>query len=318
MPKVSIIIPTFNSIEYLPLALESVLGQTLTDYEVIIVDDGSTDSTKEWGNNLRHPNVQFLSQLNQGCASARNAGLAKASGEYIAFLDADDIWVPSKLEKQACVLDQFPKVGLAYGWVGSINATGQKVGKIRKHYDEGNVWKTLILRDITECGSVPMIRRECFDKVGTFDTTLSYAQGWDMWIRISAKYSFKVIKEALTYYRSHPGNHSKNWSRMEPNYQRIIEKNCGDISSDFQDLKSVAYSHAYLRIAWKIFQNHKKPTEEVIEYMKKASKASSKILVSGQYIRLKIALQIVNTIGFESYNNLRVSMHTVKSLLSTK
>lgn len=316
MPKVSIIIPAYNSIDYLPNALKSVLGQTYSDYEVIIVDDGSTDGTKEWGRELNHSNVYFLSQENQGSAAARNVGLAKASGDYIAFLDSDDVWAPTKLEKQVTILNNHPEVGLVYTWVGSINSIGEKKGKIRKNTAEGHVWEVLIRGDIIECGSVPLVRRISLEQVGVFDVSLSYAQVWDMWMRIASKYPFKVIREVLIYYRDHPGNYSKNWHRIESNYQKIIEKNFHDASPEFYILKKEAYAHAYLRIAWKIFQSEKRFTGDVKRYINKSLKSSSRIIFSSQYLRLNLALLLAGMLGFDRYNNLRMISHTTRSIVS--
>jgi glycosyltransferase involved in cell wall biosynthesis len=315
MPKVSVIIPAFNSLKYLPSTLESVFQQTFSDYEVIIVDDGSTDGTTDWGLNLEYPNVQFLFQENQGSASARNAGLSKANGEYIAFLDADDIWASSKLAKQVNVLDQFPEVGLVYSWVGSINSAGEIRGKVRRNIAEGNVWEVIALGDIVECGSAPLVRRSGFEEVGVFDVSLSYAQVWDMWMRIASHYPFKVIQEVLIYYRDHPENYSKNWHRIEPNYQKIIEKNFSNVSPQLIPLKKEAYAHAYLRIAWKVFQSEKRFTRDVKRYIDKSLESSSKILFTSQYFRLKVALVLVSMLGFDRYNNLRMISHTAKALV---
>ncbi|MBD3561856.1 glycosyltransferase family 2 protein, partial [Planktothrix sp. FACHB-1355] len=111
-PKVSVVIPAYNAMRYLPATLDSVFNQTYTDLEILIIDDGSKDETVEWVAQITDPRVQLISQQNKGVSEARNAGIANARGEYIALLDADDLWEPTKLEKQVRCLEDNPAVGL--------------------------------------------------------------------------------------------------------------------------------------------------------------------------------------------------------------
>lgn len=121
MPMVTVIIPTHNAITYLPETLESLLNQTFTDFEVIIVDDGSSDRTQEWVSSLTDARIKGVVQTNQGVAVARNQGIALASGKYIAFLDSNDLWKPTKLEKQVECLEANPDVGLVNTWIENID-----------------------------------------------------------------------------------------------------------------------------------------------------------------------------------------------------
>nr|WP_256498773.1 glycosyltransferase family A protein [Chroococcidiopsis sp. CCNUC1] len=116
MPKVSVIIPAYNAMKYLPATLGSLLSQTFDDFEAIVVNDGSFDETEKWVSQIEDPRVKLICQQNKGLAGARNTGINQATGEYIAFLDADDLWEPSKLEKQVAVLEENPEVGLVYTW----------------------------------------------------------------------------------------------------------------------------------------------------------------------------------------------------------
>ena len=207
-PKVSVLIPAYNAMEFLPATIASVLAQTYQDFEVIVVNDGSIDDVEGWVNELPDQRVKLVSQSNKGLASARNTGLATAKGDYIAFIDADDLWLPNKLEKQVQLLDTQPDVGLVYTWISLIDETGQPQGKLRKNHAQGNVWVQLTTHNIVECGSVALVRRECFDKVGLFDDTLPFScsEDWDMWLRIAAHYSFGSVAEPLVQYRCHSNN----------------------------------------------------------------------------------------------------------------
>ncbi|MEB3360489.1 MAG: glycosyltransferase [Synechococcales bacterium] len=312
MPKVSVIIAAYNAMTYLPKTLDSVFAQTFQDFEVIVIDDGSRDNIKQWAEHLTDPRVQFLSQENSGSAAARNTGLAKASGTYIAFLDADDLWEPTKLAKQVNVLDTDPQAGLVYSWVATIDADDQPQGKVCQNSEEGNVWPRLIEHDLIECGSNPMIRACCFDKVGNFDTSFPYAQTWEMWLRIAAAYPFRVIPEPLVSYRFHPGNTSKQWQKMETNYQAIIEKVFADAPEEYQHLKARAYGFAYLRIAWKTLQNLGGDCRTARKFRQQAFIQCPEVRFTDQAIRLSLAIPLVQIFGLDGYNRVRASLHHLK------
>src|SRR4028119_714252 len=124
MPKVSVIVPAYNAMAYLPETLQSVLTQTFNSFEVLIINDGSSDEIVEWASEIKDSRVKLISQENQGLSGARNTGIWSSQGEYLAFLDADDIWEPTKLEKQVQCLDQDLSIGLVSSWVSSINESG--------------------------------------------------------------------------------------------------------------------------------------------------------------------------------------------------
>jgi len=313
MPKVSVIIPAYNAMNFLPITLESVFNQSFTDYEVIIVNDGSADGIEEWADNIHDSRVRLFSQVNQGSSVARNTGLANAEGEYIAFLDADDLWDCTKLEKQVYVLEKNPEVGLVYTWVGSANPQGETQGKVRRHSVEGNVWKVLIQHNFVECGSNAMVRRICFETVGQFDPSLPYGQDWDMWLRIAACYPFKVIKEPLIFYRIHPKNKSRNWKLMEQSYNRIFEKVFALAPQHLQHLKSRSYGIAYLRIAWKSLQNSGGEYEQALYFQKQAIVYCPSLIYSREYARLTLASLLVRLFGLHRYNKMLKSFHGLTS-----
>lgn len=143
MPKVSVVIPAFNALRYLPRTVDSALAQSFGDFEVLIVDDESTDGTADWVRTIADRRVRLLEQKNQGAAAARNAGIRQARGEYIAFLDADDLWEPAKLERQVACLDARPEVGVVYTWVRVIDQDGEPTGSLYRPGDEegsGRSW----------------------------------------------------------------------------------------------------------------------------------------------------------------------------------
>ncbi len=305
MPKVSIVIAAYNAMLYLPQALDCVLEQTFQDFELLIVDDGSHDEIKSWAAQLTDSRIRFFSQENAGSAAARNTGISHATGEYLAFLDSDDWWEPTKLAQQVRILDEEKNVGLVYTWVATMDSDGVLEGKVYQNTATGDVWESLIEQDLLVCGSTPMIRRECFDTVGLFDTRFAYAQTWEMWLRIATKYEFQVIPKVLVHYRFHPNNTSKQWQKVESNYKAIIEKVFSELPEERQSFKGRCYGHAYLRTAWKMLQNQGGDCAAAKKFRETALNYCPDLKFSDQCIRLSIALVIVQTLGLERYENFR-------------
>lgn len=312
MVKVSVIIPAYNAMQFLPDAVDSVLQQTFRDYEVILINDGSTDGIESWAAQVTDPRARLISQVNQGLASARNTGLSDAQGEYIAFLDADDLWEATKLEKQVQILDRYPDVGLVYTWVGSVDVQGNIRTKVRSNSIKGDAWETLIKHNVIECGSVAMVRRFCFEQCGGFDSRLKYAEDWDMWLRIALKYPFKVVEEPLVYYRSHSSNLSKNWSNMEPSYHLILDKVFSLATPEQQQFKNLAYALAYLRIAWKVLQSPTKDYHQITSYEKQAITYYPQLRYSPAYLRFKTAVFLIRWMGSNRYDKIRDLSHLLK------
>lgn len=254
MPKVSVVIPAYNAMAYLPETVESVLRQTFTDFEVLIIDDGSSDNIVQWVSEIVDQRIRLISQENQGLAGAPNTGITQARWEYIAFLDADDLWEPTKLEKQVRCLDNNPAVGLVHTWMLLVDEQGKFTGRVMKSNAEGEVWNQLVERNIIAGPSV-IIRRCCFETVGIFDQNLRSIEDWDMWLRIASRYPFALIKEHLAYYRQLPDSMSKNCQVMEQAFHTVIEKAFHTASSELLYLKKRSYGYANLCLAWKALQS---------------------------------------------------------------
>ena len=198
-PKVSIIIPTYNTAQFLSEAIDSVLNQTYTDFELIVVDDGSTDNTVEilkryQQNSYIH--CRFETHADRG--TAKNVGLEMARGRYIAFLDADDVWLPDKLEKQVAFLDEHPQIALVHGFIEMMDLSGrflpEETSKLRRHYEQtqkrredytGLSIKTMLFT------STSMVRKECCDQVGCFDPQADSREDFDFYLRI-AKNQYQI------------------------------------------------------------------------------------------------------------------------------
>ena len=208
-PKVSIVCPTFNGATrgYLREAIESALDQTFKDYELIIVDDGSTDHTKEVCEPyLEDSRVHYMFQPNAGPASARNTGISASTGEFICFLDDDDIWKAEKLQRQIEYIDaqlsNFSNWGMVFTWVELIDAQGNIIG-YRGHRQEGTIYKYLLFEHIIDATSSVLVKRGVFDKIGLFDEAFKQCEDWDMWLRIAKNYLIFPIQEYLVKHREH-------------------------------------------------------------------------------------------------------------------
>ncbi len=327
IPKVSIIIPAYNAMTFLPKTLESVFNQTFQDYELIIVNDGSSDDIEEWAKTILDSRFRLISQANQGQSVARNTGITQSRGEYIAFLDSDDLWATTKLEKQVQVLEKNPEVGLVYTWVALIDEQEQFLPKVWETDLEGNVWTKLIGGNIIACGSVPMIRRSCIEKVGLFKKFSFGCEDWDLWLRISLEYPFKVIKEILVYYRSvavsasraHTKNYIKN---MEQSYFQMLESAFDSAASHLQHLKSSSYARAYLQIAWTTLNKPNHNCQDATRFQNQAIFYDPELSKSHDYKRLKLAIMLVSWLGYQNYTKIKNSTRWLEStknmLASTK
>lgn len=206
MPSVSVIIPTYNRRDFVREAMASVLAQTFQDFELIVVDDGSTDGTVDVVREF--PRARYLSQENRGVSAARNAGVAVSRGELIAFLDADDLWQPQKLATQVAFFATRPEAHICQTeevWLRN----GVRVNPRNKHRKpSGDIFAASLHLCLVSPSAV-MMRRELFDRVGGFDEELPACEDYDLWLRISASEPVHLIAEALVIKR---GGHADQLS----------------------------------------------------------------------------------------------------------
>jgi glycosyltransferase involved in cell wall biosynthesis len=315
MPKISIIIPAYNAMNYLPETMASVFNQTFDDFEVVVVNDGSTDETEKWASQIKDVRVKLVSQANLGLAGARNTGIRESQGEYLAFLDADDVWESTKLAKQAQVLDTYPEVGLVYTWVTYVDQQQKSTGRTVNYQFEGNVWSELIQRNLIECGSVAVVRRSCLERVGLFDeqlSSLNVGEDWDMWLRIAAQYDFKVVKEPLVYYRQLAGSASKNWELVAKSLRAVIEKAFNDAPLELLTLRNKSYGNAHVVLAWKAIQSQGRDYEKATYFRSQALKHDPWLFFSKEYFRLSIAITIMHWFGSNGYDKFLSLFHTLR------
>ena len=198
-PKVSVIITTHNRADMLPRAVDSVLAQTFNDYEIIIVDDCSTDDTQDVIAKFDDPRVRSLRhEVNKRQAAAINTGIADARGECIAFLDDDDEWLPAKLERQTALLDSSPpNVGLVYGWLDEVNGSTGRVTPSYRNTIEGDVFDNLLALEIPSPTSTLLVRASVAREVNGFDPRLRRHIDNDFICRISQRYHLAALPEVV-------------------------------------------------------------------------------------------------------------------------
>ena len=257
---VSVIIPCYNSAATVTCAIDSVSDQTFTDWEIVAINDGSTDNTKAILESYAQKSIQKIrvfSQPNQGQTVAKNIGIKNSKGKFIAFLDSDDVWAPEKLQEQVAAMESNPSLGLCYTSAYKINSLGFKTGRITPStLYRGNCFRNLVLRNNIVASSV-MIRRDLLGRVGLFDESLEACENWDLWIRISRISPIEYIDKPLTSYRVHGGNMSKNIERMRSFRLKVINKNLPfeNASPDTLKLRKKALFFVHMTFAKSYLEN---------------------------------------------------------------
>jgi glycosyltransferase involved in cell wall biosynthesis len=217
MPRVSVLLTCYNHRPYLPAALASVRAQTFADYEIIALDDGSTDGSREWLVGQEGLQVVF-NPKNLGTYATLNVGLERANGELIAILNDDDLWAPEKLARQVELLDAKPEVGLCHtdGWF--IDGEGRErrdspLGFDFPRFQTGHIGLDLVYQNKI-IASAALARRACFDALGGFNPAYFGSGDWEMWFRIAERWAVGFVPEPLTFYRVHGANASHKLERI--------------------------------------------------------------------------------------------------------
>jgi glycosyltransferase involved in cell wall biosynthesis len=229
-PLVSVVMPACNAEPFIEETLRSVFNQTYSNLEILVVDDGSRDCTPHIVENLarREPRIRLLRQSNKGVAAARNLGIQQAQGDYIAPLDADDIWYPTKIQKQVQALEQTREAAAVYTWSVSIDEKSCFLDAGPKWDLEGEIYLPLVLRNFVGNASVPMFRRSALQLVGGYNEKLRAcnAQGcedWELCLRVAERFPFRVVQDYLVGYRCYSESMSYNHEAMWRSYALVME-----------------------------------------------------------------------------------------------
>jgi glycosyltransferase involved in cell wall biosynthesis len=224
LPKISVIIPAYNSEKTISHTIKSVLNQTLSVLELIVINDGSQDSTLEVIRQIQDSRIKVFSYSNAGGNVSRNRGLNRAVGEFVSFLDADDLWTPDKLQSQFKALQENVTAKVAYSWTDYIDTNGQFILSGKRINVNGNVYENLLLSNFLENGSNPLICRKSLITLGGFDESLSAAQDWDMWLRLASKFDFICVPSVQILYRISANSVSCNLVRQEKSCLQVLQR----------------------------------------------------------------------------------------------
>jgi len=225
-PRVSVVIPTYNRPHLLRRAIESVLNQTFDDFEVLIIDGARSKETKDIVESYGDGRLRYIPQRGKGIANARNLGVKRARGEFIAFLDDDDRWKENKLEIQIETFKRLSdKYCLIYTAFNYYHLEKDKIVGTKRPIARGYVYNQMLLDNITGMSTI-VVRRDCFKETGLFREDFITCEDWDMWLRMSKSYLFEAIEEPLVDYSIHPGQFS--FSKYLEGRYKIIESH-GDI-----------------------------------------------------------------------------------------
>ena len=200
-PKISVVLPVYNAEAYVDKAIESMLHQTYADFELIVINDGSTDRSLEIVRSYADPRIKVVSRENRGLVASLNEGIALAQGEYIARMDADDISLPQRFEKQVALLDAMPTVAVCGTWADVIDAQGAVKGDYTYPPINTKAIRAYVLRHNPFIHPTVMMRKNVFEKVGGYWKAFKHVEDYELWTRIVFAYDVANIPEKLLHYR---------------------------------------------------------------------------------------------------------------------
>jgi glycosyltransferase involved in cell wall biosynthesis len=262
-PKVSVIIPAYNQAHYLSHAIQSVLAQSFTHWEAIIVDDGSTDNTQAVAASYASSNIHYIYQANQGLSAARNTGIRAACGDHLAFLDSDDELEPEFLQSCLAALTENRSLAAVYTQTRFIDQSGQILPRENARSLSGAAFQ----QQLRQGGFFPpvsvLVRSDVVREAGLFDTQLTSLEDWDLWLRVSNRYPMQGLPVPLVRYRVYPGSMSTNAGRMHANRLAVVAKQVGPPDGDMATWmvgKLSMYGFAYFASALDYLQQKQPDT----------------------------------------------------------
>lgn len=265
-PTISVVIPTRNRGQYIKQALDSVFAQTYTDYEIIVVDDGSTDNTRELLAPLdREKTIRYEYQEPRGVSAARNRGVNLVHGRYVAFLDSDDLFLPTKLEKQMSVFEKDPQLGFVHCNFIKFDDKGKNHGVRDISRFRGHIYPQM-LHEWSVLMAMPcmLVRTEVMKEVGGFDETMAWAEDMDLWRRIARGYRVGVVPEALVKVRVHAGSTTFEKGGASEGFKHYLDKTFADDPGLSSIFKRRAYAKMYAKLAQNLLGEGSQPQMRLV------------------------------------------------------
>lgn len=302
MCTVSVIIPTYNREKTLLRAVYSVLNQTYKDIELIIVDDNSNDGTERLINSIKDSRINYIKHdRNVGGSAARNTGILAATGEYVAFQDSDDEWFPDKLSEQIDCIKKY-KVDIVFCAYTRVSEYEEEIiPNLEMTLSDHSIYNLLLWKNFIGTPTV-LLKSECFNEKLLFDSSLPRYQDWDLWLRLSSKYSFKFLKKSLVRAYIQNDSISKNEAAAVISYERILNKNSENI---FKNKSMLAYY--YKTIGLTCFSAGETMRSKGVKYLIKVVKMSPLSIEAWSDL-------IFSVINYRMYIKLKVKLKSFKKV----
>lgn len=292
MKLVSVVVPAYNVEQYITQAIESILAQTYTNFEMLIIDDGSQDRTVEICQTFQDSRIRIIQQQNRGLAGARNTGIRNAQGEYLAFLDSDDCWLPEKLAKHVQHLESASQVGLSFSRSAFIDNQGKSLGIYQMPQLENITPSHLLCRNPIGNGSAPVVRRAVFEDIRFdqevngqvedwyFDENFRQSEDIECWLRIAIQTTWQIegIPEALTLYRVNESGLSANIFKQLDSWEKVIDKTRSYAPELLKSWENLARAYQLRYLARRAVRF--KAGDRAVELIHKALKTDFRILFS--------------------------------------
>ncbi len=243
MAEVSVVIPAFNAAGTIAETLASLTAQTFVDFEALVVDDGSCDATASIASSNADPRIRVITTANAGVAAARNHAMSHATGSLVAFLDADDLWEPGKLERQVEALRLRPEAGVCVTGALRVGIDSRPLGAMPLAHPDDLTRALLFQSMIVGCISSGVVRKHLLDAIGGFNPAFSQCADWDLWLRLSLVTQFEIIDLPLVSYRSSTGNMSSDVTLLERDTFSVLRAFfAADTSAAYRSLQARVYA----------------------------------------------------------------------------
>ncbi|WP_019498979.1 glycosyltransferase family 2 protein [Pseudanabaena sp. PCC 6802] len=296
LPLISVVIPAYNAQKTILETIHSVLNQTVSNFEIIVINDGSRDNTLSLLSTISDPRLKVFSYENGGLSVARNRGISNAIGEFISFLDADDLWTQDKLELQVAALQKNPDAGVVYSWTQFIDEHSNLLFLQPPVYLEGDVYPHLLVSNFISSGSNIMVRRHYIDLVGEFDPAVNATADWDYYLRLAARCHFALVPQYQVLYRKSSQAMSSNIELMEKSILTVLNRSFASAPEHLQSLKNLSLGITYQYLSDLYFLNNLTSKEDLKQANQKliqAVKIYPKILLQTTTHRLFIKITIL-------------------------
>jgi glycosyltransferase involved in cell wall biosynthesis len=250
MSSASIILPAYNAEDSIGATIASVLNQRYEDFELLVIDDGSTDGTIDVVKEFRDPRIQTFLGDHAGPAAARNRGLEMAGREFVAFIDADDLWTPDKLALQIMRLEECPDAGAVYSWTVFIDENAQVLFAQAPVSYQGNVLPQMLVSCFVGSGSNILARRASLSAVGHFDPLLKCTDDWDYLLRLAGRYPFVLVPKFQVCYRIRATSVSTDIERIRAEQETILHRAFHTAPNHLQRLRRKAMANARIYVSF--------------------------------------------------------------------